>query len=169
MFVAAQFTGLEGKYVKIEDTVRSFKKSWKAKYDDVQASVLHGRHNRGSSRKGREDEGERVRKMLPEAIELVIVTPEKQLLARRPSRCNARRERYLVFAGARAAHRRKLGIGELSYHDKAQESTHIAIVRGFAESWGPCNGTWRTPNGGGDLTLQRAKMRWLAPKSRWLE
>jgi len=30
MFVAAQFTGLEGKYVKIEDTVRSFKESWKA-------------------------------------------------------------------------------------------------------------------------------------------
>jgi len=35
MFVAAQFTGLEGKYVKIEDTVRSFKEIVEGKYDDV--------------------------------------------------------------------------------------------------------------------------------------
>jgi len=35
MFVAAQFTGFEGKYVKIEDTVRSFKEIVEGKYDDV--------------------------------------------------------------------------------------------------------------------------------------
>src|SRR2546430_1256484 len=35
MFVAAQFTGLEGKYVKIEDTVRSFKEIVEGKYDDI--------------------------------------------------------------------------------------------------------------------------------------
>jgi len=35
MFVAAQFTGLEGKYVKIEDTVRSFKEIVEGMYDDV--------------------------------------------------------------------------------------------------------------------------------------
>jgi len=33
MFVAAQFTGLEGKYVKIEDTVRSFREIVEGKYD----------------------------------------------------------------------------------------------------------------------------------------
>ena len=35
MFVAAQFTGLEGKYVKIEDTVRGFKEIVEGKHDDV--------------------------------------------------------------------------------------------------------------------------------------
>ena len=35
MFVAAQFTGLEGKYVKIEDTVRSFKEIVEGKYDEI--------------------------------------------------------------------------------------------------------------------------------------
>jgi len=35
MFVAAQFTGFEGKYVKIEDTVRSFKEIVEGKYDDI--------------------------------------------------------------------------------------------------------------------------------------
>jgi F-type H+-transporting ATPase subunit beta len=35
MFVASQFTGLEGKYVKIEDTVRGFKEIVEGKHDDV--------------------------------------------------------------------------------------------------------------------------------------
>jgi F-type H+-transporting ATPase subunit beta len=35
MFVAAQFTGLEGKYVKIADTVRGFKEIVEGKHDDV--------------------------------------------------------------------------------------------------------------------------------------
>ncbi|HUK31088.1 MAG TPA: F0F1 ATP synthase subunit beta [Candidatus Acidoferrum sp.] len=35
MYVAAQFTGLEGKYVKIEDTVRGFKEIVEGKHDDV--------------------------------------------------------------------------------------------------------------------------------------
>ena len=35
MFVAAQFTGLEGKYVKIEDTIRGFKEIVDGKHDDV--------------------------------------------------------------------------------------------------------------------------------------
>ena len=34
-FVATQFSGLEGKYVKIEDTVRSFKELLEGKYDDL--------------------------------------------------------------------------------------------------------------------------------------
>jgi F-type H+/Na+-transporting ATPase subunit beta len=35
MFVAAQFTGLEGKYIKIEDTVRGFKEIVEGKHDDL--------------------------------------------------------------------------------------------------------------------------------------
>ena len=41
MFVATQFTGLEGKYVKIEDTVRSFKEIVEGKYDDVPEQAFH--------------------------------------------------------------------------------------------------------------------------------
>src|SRR3954465_7128248 len=41
MFVAAQFTGLEGKYVKIEDTVRSFKEIVAGKYDDVPEQAFY--------------------------------------------------------------------------------------------------------------------------------
>jgi F-type H+/Na+-transporting ATPase subunit beta len=41
MFVAAQFTGLEGKYVKIEDTVRSFKEIVEGRYDDVPEQAFY--------------------------------------------------------------------------------------------------------------------------------
>jgi F-type H+-transporting ATPase subunit beta len=34
-FVAAQFTGLEGKYVKLEDTIRGFRDLVDGKYDDL--------------------------------------------------------------------------------------------------------------------------------------
>jgi len=41
MFVAAQFTGLEGKYVKIEDTVRSFKDIAEGKYDEIPEQAFY--------------------------------------------------------------------------------------------------------------------------------
>ena len=41
MFVAAQFTGLEGKYVKIEDTVRSFKEIVEGKYDEIPEQAFY--------------------------------------------------------------------------------------------------------------------------------
>jgi len=44
MFVAEQFTGLDGKYVKIEDTVRGFKEIVDGKHDDLpeQAFYMQG-------------------------------------------------------------------------------------------------------------------------------
>jgi F-type H+-transporting ATPase subunit beta len=41
MFVAAQFTGLEGKYVKIEDTVRGFKEIVAGKHDDLPEQAFY--------------------------------------------------------------------------------------------------------------------------------
>src|SRR5215471_3830463 len=41
MFVAAQFTGLEGKYVKIEDTVRSFRDIVEGKYDEIPEQAFY--------------------------------------------------------------------------------------------------------------------------------
>jgi F-type H+-transporting ATPase subunit beta len=40
-FVAAQFTGLEGKYVKLEDTIRSFREICEGKYDDVPEQAFY--------------------------------------------------------------------------------------------------------------------------------
>ena len=41
MFVAAQFTGLEGKYVKIEDTIRGFKEIVEGKLDEVPEQAFY--------------------------------------------------------------------------------------------------------------------------------
>lgn len=40
-FVAAQFTGLEGKFVKLEDTVRSFREIVEGKYDDLPEQAFY--------------------------------------------------------------------------------------------------------------------------------
>lgn len=41
MFVAAQFTGLEGKYVKVEDTIRGFKEIVEGKHDDIPEQAFY--------------------------------------------------------------------------------------------------------------------------------
>ena len=41
MFVAQQFTGLEGKYVKIADNVRAFKEIVEGKHDDVPEQAFY--------------------------------------------------------------------------------------------------------------------------------
>lgn len=40
-FVAAQFTGLEGKYVKLADTIRDFKEICEGKHDDIPEQAFH--------------------------------------------------------------------------------------------------------------------------------
>lgn len=40
-FVAAQFTGMEGKYVKLEDTIRGFKEIVAGKYDDIPEQAFY--------------------------------------------------------------------------------------------------------------------------------
>jgi F-type H+-transporting ATPase subunit epsilon len=76
--------------------------------------------------------------MLPESIELVIVTPERQLLR------EAVAEVTLPGAGGclgilpgHAPLITELGIGELTYRKKnASEPAHMAIISGFAEVLG---------------------------------
>ena len=41
MFVAEQFTGLEGKYVKIDDTIRGFKEIVDGKHDDLPEQAFY--------------------------------------------------------------------------------------------------------------------------------
>src|SRR6266436_5009854 len=73
--------------------------------------------------------------MLPDAIELVIVTPERQLLHEKAVEVQLPGEGgYLGVLPGHAPLITELGIGELSYHDLGgKESAHLAIVRGFAE------------------------------------
>ena len=73
--------------------------------------------------------------MMPEAIELVIVTPERQLLREKVADVQMPGENgYLGILPEHAPLMTELGIGELSYHDSSgKESAHIAIIRGFAE------------------------------------
>ena len=39
--MAAQFTGLEGKYVKIEDTIRGFREIVEGKHDDIPEQAFY--------------------------------------------------------------------------------------------------------------------------------
>lgn len=73
--------------------------------------------------------------MLPESIELVVVTPEKQLLRQSTREVQLPgAEGYLGILPGHAPLITELGIGELSYHDASgKESAHLAIIRGFAE------------------------------------
>src|SRR6266849_10254917 len=73
--------------------------------------------------------------MMPDAIELVIVTPEKQLLRSKAAGVQMPGENgYLGILPGHAPLMTELGIGELSYQDiGGKESVHVAIVRGFAE------------------------------------
>jgi F-type H+-transporting ATPase subunit epsilon len=76
--------------------------------------------------------------MLPEAFQLVVVTPERELLRETVV------ELQLPGAGGclgilpgHAPLMTELGIGELLYRGAAaKEATHLAVIRGFAEVLG---------------------------------
>jgi F-type H+-transporting ATPase subunit epsilon len=76
--------------------------------------------------------------MLPESIELVVVTPEKQVLRESAKEVQLPgADGYLGILPGHAPLITELGIGELSYHDMSgKESEHLVIIRGFAEVLG---------------------------------
>jgi len=69
------------------------------------------------------------------AIELIVVTPGKQLLRERAREVQLPGAAgYLGILPGHAPLMTELGIGELSYHDTGRkESAHLAIISGFAE------------------------------------
>ncbi|HVS75218.1 MAG TPA: F0F1 ATP synthase subunit epsilon [Candidatus Acidoferrales bacterium] len=73
--------------------------------------------------------------MLPESIELIVVTPERQLL--RESVADVLlpgADGCLGILPGHAPLLTELGIGELSYHSSgAKQTGSLSIVRGFAE------------------------------------
>ncbi len=71
--------------------------------------------------------------MVPEAIELVIVTPTRQLLRSRAVEVTLPGANgYLGILPGHAPLMTELGIGELTYHSAAQGEP-ISVIRGFAE------------------------------------
>src|SRR5713226_6665905 len=76
--------------------------------------------------------------MLPESIELVIVTPERQLLRETVVEVTLPGgDGCLGILPGHAPLITELGIGELTYRSKtASEPGHLAIISGFAEVLG---------------------------------
>ena len=73
--------------------------------------------------------------MAGEALELIVVTPERQLLRERALEVQLPGQTgYLGILPGHAPLITELGIGEFSYHDASgKESSRIAIMSGFAE------------------------------------
>jgi F-type H+-transporting ATPase subunit epsilon len=73
--------------------------------------------------------------MAADWIELVVVTPVKQLLRQRVTEVQLPGANgYLGILPGHAPLMTELGIGELSYHDgSGKESDHLTVIRGFAE------------------------------------
>jgi len=72
--------------------------------------------------------------MLPEAIQLVIVTPERQILKETVSEVTMPgADGYLGVLPGHAPLITELGVGELTYRTASGQSGLLAIIRGFAE------------------------------------
>jgi F-type H+-transporting ATPase subunit epsilon len=72
--------------------------------------------------------------MLPEAIQLVIVTPERQVLNESVSEVTMPgADGYLGVLPGHAPLITELGVGELTYKTKNGESGLLAVMSGFAE------------------------------------
>jgi len=72
--------------------------------------------------------------MLPDSIQLVVVTPERQILKEAVSEVTLPgADGYLGVLPGSAPLITELGIGELTYHTKSGETGLLAVIRGFAE------------------------------------
>src|SRR5215510_8060052 len=72
--------------------------------------------------------------MLPDAIQLVIVTPERQVLKETVSEVTMPgADGYLGVLPGHAPLITELGLGELAYHTTGGQAGLLAVIRGFAE------------------------------------
>jgi F-type H+-transporting ATPase subunit epsilon len=72
--------------------------------------------------------------MLPDSIQLVVVTPERQILKETVSEVTLPgADGYLGVLPGHAPLITELGIGELTYKTKGSEGGLLAVIRGFAE------------------------------------
>jgi F-type H+-transporting ATPase subunit epsilon len=72
--------------------------------------------------------------MLPDSIQLVVVTPERQILKETVSEVTLPgADGYLGVLPGHAPLITEMGIGELTYKTKGGQSGLLAVIRGFAE------------------------------------
>ena len=72
--------------------------------------------------------------MLPDAIQLVIVTPERQILKESVSELTMPgADGYLGVLPGHAPLITELGVGELTYRTTGGQAGLLAVIRGFAE------------------------------------
>ena len=72
--------------------------------------------------------------MLPDAIQLVIVTPERQILKATVSEVTLPgADGYLGVLPGHAPLITELGVGELTYRSQDGQAGLLAVIRGFAE------------------------------------
>src|SRR5262245_19729821 len=72
--------------------------------------------------------------MLPDAIQLVIVTPQRQILKETVSEVTLPgADGYLGVLPGHAPLITELGVGELTYRAKGGQAGLLAVIRGFAE------------------------------------
>ncbi len=73
--------------------------------------------------------------MLTDSFQLVVVTPERQVLRESVAEAQLPGARgYLGILPGHAPLMTELGIGELTCHTEAgKETVHLAVIRGFAE------------------------------------
>jgi F-type H+-transporting ATPase subunit epsilon len=72
--------------------------------------------------------------MLPDRIQLVIVTPERQILKETVSEVTMPgADGYLGVLPGHAPLITELGVGELTYRTTGEQTRLLAVIRGFAE------------------------------------
>ena len=101
-FVAEQFTGTPGKYVTIAETIRGFKEIVEGKHDGVpeQAFYMVGTIDEVLERAAKAEVG-----MIPKAIVLDVVTPDRPIVHERGGRSADARDWTARSASCRATRR----------------------------------------------------------------
>ena len=133
--VAEAFTGRKGKYVKVADTVRSFKEVVEGKHDEIpeQAFYMQGSIDDVLEARGEDEEGRAKR---------YGGHTSRSKSRRRRNWCstsapNSReipgKDGYMGILPGHAALLSELGEGELSYHARPARPSSITVSGGYVE------------------------------------
>ena len=145
--VAEQFTGMAGKYVKLEDTIRGFSEICDGKWDHLpeQAFYMVG-HHRGSRGEGREARGPGLGwTPCPDHILLEVVTPERRVFSAQVSELQfptATRGYYGILPGHTPVIT-PVGDGLLYYTQDGEKHWLTRVRRLRGGRTGPRDRSWR--------------------------
>ena len=138
-FVAQQFTGLDGKYVPIADTIRGFKEIVEGKHDEIPEQDFYlVRHDRGSASRSSQGSAKglsqwRTSMALPTKLQLHIVSADRvarERVGRRGG--DPGRRRLFRRPAGHTPLLALLGAGR-ALVPPGQEKHYLAICFGFAE------------------------------------